>query len=60
MNKKTKGAGKPAPKGDTTQKRRQSKRMAQLNEKAQAKGWAGISECLTAVIKNEAELPSKA
>ena len=53
------GAGKPAPKGDTTQKRRQSKRMAQLNAKAQAKGWQGISECLTAVLANEVELPSK-
>ena len=57
--KETKGAGKPAPKGDTTQKRRQSKRTAQLNQKAQAKGWSGISEFLTAFLKDEVTIPSK-
>ena len=48
---------KEKPKGDTTQKRRQSKRMAQLNEKAQAKGWSGISEYLTAVLKDVVTIP---
>ena len=57
--KETKGAGKPAPKGDTTQKRRQSKRTAQLNQKAQAKGWNGISEFLTAFLNDEVTIPSK-
>jgi hypothetical protein len=56
-NQKKTGAAKVAPKGDTTQKRRQSKRMAQLNEKAQAKGWSGISEYLTAVLKDEITIP---
>jgi hypothetical protein len=44
---------------DTTQKRRQSKRTAQLNAKAQAKGWTGISEYLTAIINDEQQIPSK-
>ena len=56
-NEKKTGAAKVTPKGDTTQKRRQSKRMAQLNEKAQAKGWSGISEYLTAVLKDEVTIP---
>jgi len=55
--KEKKGGAKASPKGDTTQKRRQSKRMAQLNEKAQAKGWSGISEYLTAVLKDEVTIP---
>ena len=41
--KKTKGAGKPAPKGDTTQKRRQSRRREKLNEIAKAAGFASWS-----------------
>ena len=53
------GAAKVAPKGDTTQKRRQSKRMEKLNQMAQAKGWNGISEYLTAIINGEVVLPSK-
>ncbi len=57
MKKEKKGGEKSPPKGDTTQKRRQSKRMAQLNEKAQAKGWSGISEYLTAVLKDEVTIP---
>ena len=57
--KETKGAGKPAPKGDTTQKRRQSKRTAQLNQKAQDKGWSGISEFLTAFLNDEVTIPPK-
>jgi|GEM_PF-5420791 len=58
-NEKKTGAAKVAPKGDTTQKRRQSKRMAQLNQMAQAKGWSGISEYLTAILKDEVTIPSK-
>jgi len=50
---------KVAPKGDTTQARRQSKRTAQLNEKARAKGWTNISEYLTAVLNGEIEIQLK-
>lgn len=53
------GAAKVAPKGDTTQKRRQSKRMEKLNQIAQVKGWSGISEYLTAVINGEVALSPK-
>jgi len=58
-NEKKGGATFAAPKGDTTQRRRQSKRMAQLNQMAQAKGWKGISEYLTAILKDEVTIPSK-
>ena len=54
-----KGGEKSPPKGDTTKKRRQSKRTAQLNAKAQAAGWTGISEYLTAIINDEQQIPSK-
>ena len=58
-NEKKKGGEKSPPKGDTTQKRRQSKRTAQLNQKAQDKGWSGISEFLTAFLNDEVTIPSK-
>ena len=54
--KKTKGAGKPAPKGDTTQKRRQSRRREKLNEIAKAAGFASWSAYETAVINGMARL----
>lgn len=44
---------------DNTRNERQNKRNAPLNEKAKAKGWAGISEYLTAVINDKAEIPQK-
>lgn len=34
-------------------------RNATLNAKAQAKGWKHLSECLTAVLRDEAALPEK-
>jgi len=37
----------------------QSNRAAQLNAKAQAKGWTGISEYLTAVINDKSGIPEK-
>ena len=58
MNKKP-GSKKILPKGDTTQKRRQQKRTLSLNQKAQAKGWDGISEYLTAIINGEVEIMRK-
>ena len=57
--KKTKGAGKPAPKGDTTQKRRQSRRREKLNEIAKAHGFASWSAYETAVINGEARLTKR-
>jgi hypothetical protein len=42
-NKENKGAGNTAPKGDTTQKRRQSRRRERLNEIARAAGFASWS-----------------
>lgn len=59
MPKKNKGGAKAPPKGDTTQKRRQSKRTTRLNEKAQVKGWSGISEYLTAILNDEATIPQR-
>ena len=37
----------------------QAKRNDKLNARARAKGWKGISEALTALIKDEIELPQK-
>ena len=37
----------------------QNKRNDILNAKAQAAGWDGISNFLTAVIRDEAEIPKK-
>ena len=59
MKSENEGAGKPAPKGDTTQKRRQSKRTTQLNAIAQAAGWKGISEYLTAIINGQVRIVVK-
>ena len=55
MSKKTKGAGKPAPKGDTTQKRRQSRRRERLNEIAKALGFASWSAYETACLNGVAK-----
>lgn len=57
---KSKGAGKPAPKGDTTQKRRQSRRRKKLNEAAIAAGYKSWSEYETAVINGRARLTKRA
>lgn len=56
MKNKKKGAGKPAPKGDTTQKRRQARRRAQLNEAAKVKGFASWSAYETAVIGDKIKI----
>ena len=37
----------------------QARRVVTLNQKAILAGWTGISEYLTAVKKNEAEIPQK-
>ena len=50
---------KKAPKGDTTKARRQNKRTAQLNALAQAQGWTGISEYMTAIINGGQQIPLK-
>ena len=42
---------KPAPKGDTTQARRQRRRRESLNAKAREFGFANYAEMMTA-IKN--------
>ena len=36
-----------------------NKRRATLEQKARAAGWDNLSACLTAVGKNEVELPQK-
>ena len=60
MKNKNKRAGKPARKPRRQiNKDGQDKRMERLNAEARLKGWKGISEYLTAVIKHEAELPEK-
>ena len=46
-------------KTDATRNDRQSKRMAQLNQRARAKGWSGISEYLTAILRDKAAIPPK-
>lgn len=56
MKKETEGAGKPAPKGDTTQKRRQSRRREKLNQIAKSAGFASWSAYETAVINGVAVL----
>lgn len=47
------------PKGDTTQRTRQSRRRQRLNEVAQDTGWASWSEFETATINAIAVLPHK-
>ena len=37
----------------------QSNRMAVLNAKAQAVGWTGVSEYLTAVLRGEVDIAAK-
>jgi len=53
---KNKGGEKSPPKGDTTQKRRQSRRREKLNEIAKAAGFASWSAYETAVINGIARL----
>ncbi len=60
MKTEKKGAGKPSPKGDTTQKRRQSRRREKLNEIAKAAGFASWSAYETAVINGVARLTQRA
>ncbi len=55
MKNEKKGAGKPAPKGDTTQKRRQSRRRERLNEIAKALGFASWSAYETACLNGVAK-----
>ena len=56
MKKEKKGGEKSPPKGDTTQKRRQSRRHEKLNEIAKAAGFASWSAYETAVINGVARL----
>ena len=44
---------------DRTSTARGNKRTLSLNQKAQAKGWDGISEYLTAIINGEIEIAKK-
>ena len=37
----------------------QSNRMARLNAEAQAKGWDGLSQYLTAVLRGEVAIAAK-
>jgi len=53
------GEAKASPKGDTTQKRRQSRRRERLNEIAKASGFASWSAYETACL-NGAAKPNKA
>ena len=48
---------KPAPKGDTTQKSRQSRRRKRLNEIAQAAGYESWGKYETAVINGSSTIP---
>jgi hypothetical protein len=54
-NQKKTGAAKVAPKGDTTQKRRQSRRREKLNEIAKASGFASWSAYETACLNGVAK-----
>jgi len=60
MKAKTKGGEKSPPKGDTTQKRRQSRRREKLNEIAKAAGFASWSAYETAVLNGETRLTKRA
>jgi len=55
-NQKKTGAAKVAPKGDTTQKRRQSRRRERLNEIAKASGFASWSAYETACLNGVAKV----
>ena len=59
MRKKN-GEAKASPKGDTTQKRRQSRRREKLDEIAKAAGFASWSAYETAVINGVARLTQRA
>ncbi len=48
---------KPAPKGDTTQTRRATRRRKTLNEIAQAAGYESWSAFETAVINGKSKIP---
>ena len=56
---KIKGAGKPAPKGDTTQKHRQSKRIQEMQIAAERDGFTSWSEAITAWKNGEYVLKRK-
>lgn len=60
MKNEKKGAGKPAPKGDTTQKRRQARRRERLNELAHAAGFPSWSAYETAVLNGDARIETTA
>lgn len=57
MKTKTKRTGKPVPKGDTTQKQRQSRRRAKLDEIARAAGFDSWASFETHVIHELAKIP---
>jgi hypothetical protein len=50
---------KPAPKGDTTQTRRSSRRRKRLDEIAQAAGYGSWSAYETAVMNGESKIQPK-
>jgi hypothetical protein len=50
---------KTAPKGDTTQTRRSSRRRKRLDELAQAAGYGSWSAYETAVINGESQIRPK-
>lgn len=56
MKNEKKGAGFPAPKGDTTQQRRQARRRERLNELAQAAGFPSWSAYETAVLNGDVRI----
>jgi len=56
MKKETKGAGFPAPKGDTTQALRIYRRRARLNQIAWQAGYSNWSAYETAVLNGKTRL----
>ena len=54
MKSKTKGAGKPAPKGDTTSTKRSNAKIARWQAAAERDGFETWSQALTAWSKGEA------
>jgi hypothetical protein len=54
MKKETKGAGKPAPKGDTTSTKRSNAKIARWQAAAERDGFETWSQALTAWSKGEA------
>ena len=59
-SKKKTGAAKVAPKGDTTQKRRQSKRIQEMQIAAERDGFTNWSEAITAWKNGDYVLKRKA